>query len=97
MARKKNYMPIDNFGNDVTDAYKHIVPKIARLRNVSPACVSIFDHPCGEDTIFVKGDWGGYIDDELFSEIDLLDEYHQQERTESQNEYIRRLKIERDL
>ncbi|PSV01040.1 hypothetical protein [Photobacterium kishitanii] len=58
---------------DVTSDYSYILEKIAKLKEVSISSIEIIDHPCGEDTIFVNGDYAGYIDDSLFRELDLLE------------------------
>lgn len=90
MAQRNKLTDPRSAAYDITESYKHLLPQIARLKNTSPSNIEIIDHCCGEDTIFVNGQWRGYVDDELFAELDLMSEYDKKERTESLQDYILR-------
>lgn len=52
---------------DITDDYRHFLPKLAEILKVPVATIEICDHPCGEETIFGGKDdrWLGYMSEHI--------------------------------
>ena len=94
MTARNNKININLPYNDVTESYKHILPKIARLRNISVNSIQIIEHSCGEDTIFSNGEWIGYVDAVLFAETELIAEYDEHQRTESLQDFVYKMMSE---
>lgn len=73
---------------DVTKSYNHLLPTLAKLMKTSVSKISIVDHPCGEDTIFVGDKYRGYMDDDMMTTIDLFKEWESKSLQMPFEEYL---------